>query len=132
MTGTLCNEGNNKTIHVNPSAGGPDCLTELVRGEERRLLERVAPLVRSQSVSLDLRSIKRIDAAGIAALISLYRNASEAGHTFSIAEASPRVAQILALVGLDKILMSHNANTHSHSGNLFRPSAVWDCCKRPI
>ena len=83
-------------------------LTELVRGNEQRLLDRVAPLVRRQCVSLDLGSVERIDAAGIAALISLYGSARDAGHSFTVMNASPRVAQILSLVGLERILLSQN------------------------
>jgi len=99
-------------------------LTELVRGHDRRLLERMTPLVRRQSLTLDLHSVERIDAAGIAALILLYRSASEAGHCFSVSNPSPHVAEILAIVGLDRILVSHNAVHNSHSGLcLDRPAA---------
>ena len=48
----------------------PGNLHEIVRGQEHRLIEIMAPVVRRQSVTLDLRQIDRIDAAGIASLIS--------------------------------------------------------------
>jgi anti-anti-sigma factor len=83
-------------------------LSELVRGQDHALLERLAPLVRRHNVSLDLGHVQRMDAAGIAALISLYGCARDAGRSFSVVNASPRVAEILALVGLDRILLSHN------------------------
>jgi anti-anti-sigma factor len=83
-------------------------LNELVRGCEQLLVEEMTPVVRRQSVSLDMRNVERIDAAGIAALISLYREAHEAGHRFSVSNVAPHVAELLALVGLDGILMSHN------------------------
>ena len=54
-------------------------MTELVRGRDEDLMRRVAPLVRQHDVALDLRDVERIDAAGIAALISLYGNAQEDG-----------------------------------------------------
>ena len=111
MTGTMCCE----EMTMRLEAGNPGELTELVRGCERRLIDEMSPLVRRESVSLDLRSVERIDAAGISALISLYRMAHDAGHCFSVANASPRVAEMLALVGLDRILMSHNAKRNSHS-----------------
>jgi len=98
------------------ASAGPGEQTELVRGQERRLLEQMMPLVRSQSVTLDLSLVERIDAAGIAALISLYCGARETGHNFTICNASPRVAEILALVGLDRILLSQNAVKIPHSG----------------
>ena len=75
-------------------------------GCDKGLLEKLAPLVRRENVSLDLGRVERIDAAGIAALISLYGSARDAGHCFSVTNASARVAEILALVGLDRILLS--------------------------
>jgi anti-anti-sigma regulatory factor len=68
--------------------------------------------------------VERIDAAGIAALISLYSIASEAGHRFSVSNAAPRVAELLTLVGLDGILMSHNAEQTSHSGAMMAQNAA--------
>jgi len=86
----------------------PAEMTELVRGEEQCLVQRVAPLLREKDVVLDLNRIERIDAAGIAALISLYSMARNYGHTFSIKCVSPRVAEMLSLVRLNDILISHN------------------------
>lgn len=80
--------------------------TELVRGQEHKFLEEINPLVRKQSVCLDLSGIKRIDAAGLAALIRLYCTANEAGHRFTIANPSEHVAEILRLVGLDRVLLA--------------------------
>ncbi len=91
-------------------------LTELVRGQEQDVLARLAPLVRQQSVTLDLGLVQRIDAAGIAALISLHASAYESGHCFNVVNPTPHVAEILRLVGLDRILVSQNAVTRSHSG----------------
>lgn len=99
-------------------------LTELVRGNEQCLLARLSPLVRRESVMLDLGRIERIDAAGIAALISLYGSARESGHSFSVVNPSPHVAEILALVGLDRILLSHNMIGESHSGPFFECTAI--------
>jgi anti-anti-sigma factor len=84
-------------------------ITELVRGQVDKLLERLTPLVRVQSVTLDLAQVERIDAAGITALITIFRLASEAGHCFAVSNASPRVEEILCLVGLGRILVSHQA-----------------------
>ena len=120
MNGTMCIE----EITMNVEAARPSQLTELVRGSEQRLIDEISPLVRCQSVSLDLASVERIDAAGIAALISLYRIASESGHRFSISKASPHVAEMLALVGLDGILLSHNAKQPSHSASRLAQNAA--------
>ena len=87
----------------------PEHMTELVRGDEQCLVQRVAPLLRDQDVVLDLNRIERIDAAGIASLISLYSTARSYGHTFSVKCLSARVAEMLTLVRLDDVLVSHNA-----------------------
>jgi len=87
----------------------PGNLHEIVRGQEHCLIEIMEPVVKRQSVTLDLRQVDRIDAAGIAALITLYGTARTAGNEFTIVNASHHVAEILALVGLDQILLSHNA-----------------------
>jgi len=99
-------------------------LSELVRGHETALLERFTPLVRGQDLSLDLRSVERIDAAGIAALISLYGAARDAGHVFTISNVSPRVAELLALIGLERIFASRNAVRESHYASSFHRSAA--------
>jgi anti-anti-sigma factor len=117
MTGAICNVMNTAILPTGK-------MTELVRGCDQELKQRLAPLVRQRDVSLDLRNVERIDAAGIAVLISLYGWAQEAGHSFTVANASHRVAEILALVGLDKILLSHNTGNKSHSEQcLERPAA---------
>lgn len=80
--------------------------TEWVRGNEAQLLDRLSPLVRRQNVLLDFRHVLRIDAAGLAALISLYRDADNAGHRFAITNPASHVHDILAVVGLDRILLA--------------------------
>jgi len=81
-------------------------ITELVKGQEHQLVERLESVVRSQSVVLDLDAVERIDAAGLAALITLYSDACKAGHSFTIARPSRHVREILQIVGLDKILVA--------------------------
>jgi anti-anti-sigma factor len=99
-------------------------LNELVKGQDQPLLARIEPLVAQQSVELDLSPVERIDAAGIAALVTLYATACQAGHTFTISNVSPRVMRILALVGLDRILLSQNAVRNSYSGPQLQRSAA--------
>jgi anti-anti-sigma factor len=98
--------------------------TELVRENERGLLERMLPLVERGCVSLDLHTVTRIDAAGIAALISLYRAAREAGHSFSVTSPSPHLREILVMVGLDRILDSQNAERLPYSSTQFEKTAA--------
>jgi len=88
----------------------PGLVTELVRGTESALLDRMLPLVREQNVSLDLHAVSRIDAAGLTTLIRLYCAAREAGHTFAVANPSPHVAEILAMVGLEGFLLARDAD----------------------
>jgi len=98
--------------------------TDLVRGSDGRLLEHVEPLARRQSVALDLSSVERIDAAGIAALVALYTAARDAGHSFIVFNAQARVAEVLALVGLDRILLSRGPVQNGNSSStLLRPAA---------
>lgn len=81
---------------------------ELVRGQEQNFLERMAPVVQRQSVSLDLGSVERIDAAGLAALITLYCDATKAGHSFTVAHPRRHVREILSVVGLDRVLLARD------------------------
>ena len=97
---------------------------QLVRGDDTRLLEQVGPLVRERNVTLDLAGVERIDAAGITALVRLYQMARECGHRFSVTNVSARVGQILAVVGLDRFLLSHNAVRSSQYGPRIRRAAA--------
>lgn len=115
-----CTLGEWKDLKIETPAG----MTELVRGKDTLLMAQVEPLVRETNVALDLRSVNRIDAAGIAALIALYGVAHEAGHEFSVCNVSGRVQEILALVGLEPILVSHDAVPVSHAGHEFQRTAA--------
>jgi anti-anti-sigma factor len=106
------------------SDGQPAEVIELIRGREKELLAWLAPLVRQKSVMLDMRSIQRIDAAGISALVSLYASAQQAGHRFSVANLSPRVTEVLAVVGLERLLISHRAVWKSDSGSRLEQTAA--------
>jgi len=87
----------------------PPGFTELVRGNEEQLIELMTPVVRGNSTVLDMAEVRRIDAAGIAALISIYGSSRTAGHTFRVCNVNPHVQEILKLVGLDHVLVSSNA-----------------------
>jgi anti-anti-sigma regulatory factor len=78
---------------------------ELVRGQEKKFLERLMPRVRAESITLDLAPVARIDAAGLAALVTLHCEACETGHSFTVSNPGRHVREILALVGLDRILV---------------------------
>ena len=102
MKGIECS----KILTVAIEAGANGEMVELVKGQEGALLDRVTPLVRDQSVTLDLRHVERIDAAGIAALITLYCAARKAEHEFTVSHATPRVEEILQLVGVKRLFAS--------------------------
>lgn len=109
----------------NPMLIAPGDLHELVRGQEQEFVERMTPIVRKQSVTLDFAQIERIDAAGIAALISLYGAAENAGNRFNVVNACAHVVEILKLVNLDRILISHAAmaNAGAAAQCLAQPAA---------
>jgi anti-anti-sigma factor len=98
--------------------------TELVRGQEQRFLKQLQPMVIAQSVTLDLGKVKRIDAAGLAALITLYCDACKAGHAFRIANPSHHVAELLALVQLDRLLVVRPDDERVASGLQLQESAA--------
>jgi anti-anti-sigma factor len=98
---------NRATAILEPDLPGET--VELVRGKEEALIEQLNPLVLAHPVTLDMRAVQRIDAAGIATLISLYCIARQAGHCFTICRATPRVEEILLLVGLERMIICHEA-----------------------
>lgn len=98
--------------------------TELVRGSEQGLLAWLTPLVRRQSVVLDLGAVRRIDAAGVSALLLLYSSARRAGHRFAVTHPAPHVAEVLALVGLKRILLLPSTVWKGHSGSLGQSAAA--------
>lgn len=83
-------------------------MKELVRGQEQRFLDELAPMIVRESVVLDFGSVERVDAAGLAALITLYTDACKAGHTLTVSQPSRHVREIFQLVGLDRILMARS------------------------
>lgn len=84
---------------------------ELVRGTEAQVIDELLPRVKQQSVALNLAGVERIDAAGIASLITLYCSAVEAGTDFYVIDPSPHVLELLRLVGLESILIANSRPT---------------------
>jgi len=79
---------------------------ELVRGTEEQIVNDLRPRVATESVALNLAAVERIDAAGIAALITLYCTAVEAGTHFTVVSPSLHVLELLRIVGLESILVA--------------------------
>jgi anti-anti-sigma factor len=101
-------EQENQTVVAADEPGGSK---ELVRGTEQNLLDRLRPMVQRESVSLDLSAVERIDAAGLAALITLYCDARRSGHSFTVAHPRRHVREILSLMGLERILMDTDTSS---------------------
>lgn len=104
----------NAIVHSHPTVENPNPvipvgIRSIVWGAETEMLEEILPMVRHQSLRLDLSRVERIDAAGLAALIALYRAACEAGHYFGVTNPTPHVREILSLVGLEKFLMNEDS-----------------------
>lgn len=109
----------------------PSC--ELVRGTSDQFVEALLPRVQREATALDLSKVERIDAAGIAALITLYCSAVEAGHEFYVVDPSVRVLELLRLVGLESILLPQsgirgestpvNGTDHHEQARLTRSAA---------
>jgi anti-anti-sigma factor len=78
---------------------------ELVRGTETHIVNELLPRVQQESMALNLAGVERIDAAGIAALITLYCTAVESGTEFSVVSPSAHVLELLQIVGLESILI---------------------------
>ncbi len=98
-------------------------MTELVCGRDQLLLERMTPIAQRHSLTLDFSAIRRIDAAGAAALVTLYCISSKAGHHFTVVNATERVVETLTLVGLDTLLLAQNPNAPPAVAAVMRPFA---------
>ena len=83
---------------------------ELVRGTEETILDRLQPAARQESIALDLSRVERIDARGIAVLITLFCTARQAGNNFTVVQPSSHVLELLRIVGLDSILIAPAVN----------------------
>ena len=110
--------------NLNPVAGRQLDVLELVCGREKDLLAWLSPLVCRHNVTLDLGRVRRIDAAGISALVSLYSSAKKAGHRFNVANPSPRVAEVLRLVGLEGILSARRTVCKSQASSCLEQTAA--------
>jgi anti-anti-sigma factor len=105
MGGTVIDKTAPLVVAAAGILGVPNQPVELTRGSEQALLARLEPMVRRESVELDLTSVERIDAAGLAALITLYSDACKTGHEFTVTGAARHVHEVLSIVGLDRILI---------------------------
>ena len=102
----------------------PAEMHDLMREASACLLERLGPLVLERNVALDLTGVERMDAAGISTLLALYCRSREAGNRFSLVNVPARVVEILRVVGLDRLLLSHNPVQSSQYGSGLRRSAA--------
>ena len=85
------------------------------------MIAELMPRVKKESVALDLSQVERIDAAGIASLITLYCCAVEAGTEFCVVDPSHHVLELLRIVGLESILVADDQGCCSKSTPPNRP-----------
>jgi len=102
----------------------PGAMRQLTIENIEYLLEILGPLVLLRNLKLDLTGVERIDAAGISMLLTLYSRAREAGNQFSLVNVPTRVLEILSVVGLDRLLLSHNPVQSSQYGSGLHRSAA--------
>jgi anti-anti-sigma factor len=96
---------------------------ELVLETEAQIVSKLLPRVRFESVALNLSRVERMDAAGIAALLTLYCAAAEAGTDFSVIAPSPHVLETLRIVGLESVLVAGSRPRGAACPCLDRPAA---------
>ena len=97
---------------------------EIVRGVEHGLVEEITAHFAVGNILLDLASVKRIDAAGISALLGLYQSAQNVGRRFALSSPSRHVKEMLEMFGLERLLASRIVVEASHSGPICGISAA--------
>jgi anti-sigma B factor antagonist len=81
------------------------CTGRLVRGDETNALrEAVTSRVKQGRVILDLAGVSTIDAAGLGALVSMYRWSCDRRIELQLINLNERVHNLLRITGLDKVL----------------------------
>lgn len=55
-------------------------------------------------ITADCSALEYISSAGIGVILQTYKRLHEAGHTFTLAHLSPRIRNVFAYAGLDRIL----------------------------
>lgn len=102
------------SLFLNTSRELPCPVTEvaatgkLIRGCESAFVDQLLPRAQKESLQLNLSAVSQMDAAGIAALVALYRASSESGHQLSVVQPSEHVHELLHLVGLEHLLITEN------------------------
>jgi anti-anti-sigma factor len=94
-------------LHPVVRAASLECPPELIRGQEDRLLTLLLPIIEHNDLVLDMSRVATIDAAGIGLLVFLRQYAERAGNTLMLINPSHRVQEMLSLVHLDDVLLSH-------------------------
>jgi anti-anti-sigma factor len=99
-----CHEASQK------GAGVLICPVELVRGKEDGFLSEALPFVEDAGLVVDMSQVTSLDAGGIGVILILRQVAEREGNLLVLTNPSPRVRQILRLVGLDAILVCNEAH----------------------
>ena len=65
---------------------------------------RAALMPLDRPLTVDLSGLEYISSAGIAVLIEAYKRLTTAGHAFKLTNLQPRVRNVFAYAGLDRLL----------------------------
>ena len=63
---------------------------------------------RPPQVIVDLREVEFCDSSGLGLLVGAYKRATAAGGSLVLAGAGPRVADVLSVTGLDRVLETYH------------------------
>ncbi len=75
-------------------------------GTEARAWRRAVARATGRILTLDLCGVNQIDAAGVGTLVDLQQRVRQHGGRVQLASASARVRRVLALTGVDRLLMT--------------------------
>ena len=91
----------------------------LVFGREVEGLETViADLLKQgkKKIVLDVSALDYIDSAGIGTVVACLSNVKKAGGDMRLAGPNPRVARLLSMTGVDKLVTSYRSVSEAEAG----------------
>ncbi|MGH8894218.1 MAG: STAS domain-containing protein [Actinomycetes bacterium] len=84
---------------------------EVDLGTASQLADHASEALRdvSSHVVLDLAGVSFMDSTGLKVLVSLHRQAEEAGGSFAVAGTTRPVRRVLSVTGLDQVITQHES-----------------------
>jgi anti-anti-sigma factor len=108
----------NLTVHNSQDGVTLSCVGKIVRGVETQLL-CAASRQKGQNITIDMRHVEAIDAAGIGALVSL----RAAGIYLKLANPNKQVREVLRITNLDTIFEFCESQT-AETGTSYNPQEI--------